>query len=137
MCCLASAPFYTAAYSLTNFAASMTCLSFACTIGQIYLGVGYAIILQVSPPYMRALGILYPVCGFLSTVAFISCGIVVTLVGLFNTSLAILQVCLLTCACGGSLISAFAFYGASKAYPADLTRKHDRELLPHSPTTDC
>ncbi|CAG9318769.1 unnamed protein product [Blepharisma stoltei] len=107
-------------YLSSNFAIAMLSMMLISTIGETYISVSYAILINVANPNVWAFQTAWMICvttiaGTISTV----------IIGFYYTSLEALKVSLLIATVFGSAMAAIMFLVVAKFYPEDLKKQKE------------
>lgn len=108
-------PFMVVMYLTNNFILSMAFLSISSLMTEGYIGVSYAILINVTLPKVKALQ-----TAWMMSITMILGGIVVAIVGFFYSTLRDLQIALVAASAFPLVLSAGMYYLVSKVYTDDL-----------------
>lgn len=108
-------PFMVVMYLTDNFVLSITCLSISSLMTEAYIGVSYAILINVTLPKVKALQ-----TAWMMSITMIVGGIAVTIIGFFYSTLWDLQIALVSASAFPLVLSAGMYYLVSRVYTEDL-----------------
>ena len=131
---IAPVPFMVVMYLTDNFAVAMSCLGVSSLMSEAYIGVSYAIMINVTLPKLKALQ-----TAWMMSITMIIGGIAVTIIGYLYKSLWDLRIALICASAGPLILSAGMYCLVYKVYSKDFeefTRKFGvyKELINNSIT---
>jgi MFS family permease len=112
-------------YITETFWLSMLCLFLVYIIGETYISVSFAMMINVTTPRVRALRNIYTESALMISITFIAGSCSTLILGAVNTSTENLQIGLLITTTLGYFLAGVCFYIVSRFYTEDLARDKD------------
>ena len=122
-------PFLVVMYLVDSFAVSMSCLFIVYSIGEVYINISLALLINVTTPRVRALRNLYTESSLLMCVSFAGGSLAALILGFLDTSVSSLRVGMLSIVPTGYLLAGFFFFLVVKTYPRDYRKMKEESLL--------
>ena len=127
ICCftlLYPIPLYLVQYLSPYFWLAMVGTFLISPVGETYISVSYAIMINVTTPRVRGFQ-----TAFMISSTFVAGSITTVVLGAADTSLENLRVALLVIVCFGRSLAALFFYLVSRVYPEDLERANSKSQI--------
>ena len=122
-------PFLIAMYLVDSFPISMGCLFVVFLIGDIYINLSLALLINVTTPRVRALRNLYTESSLLMCASFTGASVAVSILGFLDTSTESLRIGMLSIVPSTYFLAGVFFYLVIKTYPRDYGKMEEERIL--------